>query len=424
MKICKYAYLNLTKKLFLSFIIMIQVSATCFLFYSVLDVNNRISEEANKILNVFNGKKAWYMKFTSEFSYNFDNDLFTNDEILAAFDTVKSGDFTSFYLETTHFLVKEYQGVENFIANPSTPMIGSDKYVAVKGFSFDKSMNRELNLKFAYGSGFMDTDFENISDITPVILGFDYINKYNVGDIISYADGINHTIKKLKVIGILEPDTSVIYKVDTGSKFINLNTSIIKPFIDLDKVPKDELLTTYRIQVFNFFNTSYFLFDASKSDEEIAQIAKNLNTKFKELNLGKLNISSVEKYLAIDKVMLLNQKKHSETLAMIVSLFLAIGIISSLLYSIKGEKNQIGVHILSGATLKDISLITLVQTLMIMIIGFVASLGLIKARYPSISYLFLCETFLMLIVLAILISIIPMRAIRKLNVNELIRSGE
>lgn len=427
MKIFKYSCLNIRKKLFVNFIIMIQVMASCFLFYSALDANNKISQEADRILNVFNGKKAWYMKVSSEFNYNSKpgKDKFTNNEVLKAYNAIKSGDFTHFYIDDDFFIVKDFPGINDFIANPVTAELGNDKYMAVKGFRLDKIMNKEFKLKFVSGHGFSDEDFENIVDIKPVILGYDYADKYKVGDIIDYLDSKDKsTMHQLKVIGILEPDSSLLYKIDTTAKFMNLNTSIVQPFIDLDKVPKDEILTTYYIQVFNLFNTSYLLFDDSKTDEEITQIVDDLNNTLRELNIGKLDISSVDKYLAMDKVSLISQKKQAETLALIVILFLCIGILSSLMYSIRRDRNQIGVHILSGATLDDISLVIFVQNLLIMLIGFILSFFLIKNRFPSISYPFMAKTLLMLIVLSIAISIIPMRAIKKLNVNELIRSGE
>ena len=78
---------------------MIQAAAICFLFYSVMDVNKKISDEADKILNVFNGKKAWYMKNSGEFHYRFFDGTITPDRILEAYKTVKEGDFIHFYLD-------------------------------------------------------------------------------------------------------------------------------------------------------------------------------------------------------------------------------------------------------------------------------------------------------------------------------------
>ncbi len=424
MKIFKYAYYNISKKLFLNFIIMIQVMATCFLFYSVLDVNNKIAEESNKILNVFNNKKAWYMKVSSEFNHNYSKGLFTCDDILNAYKVIKEGDFSHFYLSDTSFLVKDFKDSNDFIANPVTKIIDNAKYISVKGFSMDKEMNKEFNLPLSSGQGFKDTDFEKISDRIPVILGNDYTGKYEVGDTITSLHPIKGSTYTLKVIGILNPDSYLLYKIDTGSEFLNLNNSIVAPFIDLDKVPKDTLLTDYRIQSFDLFNTSYFLFDSSKSDVSIETTMKELNDKFQKLHLGKLNIRSAEEYIALNKESLNSQKKHSETLSIIVTLFLSIGITSSLMYTIKREKGDIGVHILNGATLNDIAVITLVQNLMIMFMGLLTSLGIIKITYSSINYRFMIYISIILILLSILISIIPIATIRKLNVNELIRSDE
>lgn len=423
-RIFKYAYLNISKKIFINFIIMIQAAAICFLFYSVMDVNKKISDEADKILNVFNGKKAWYMKNSSEFHYRFFDGTMTPDRILEAYKTVKNRDFIHFYLDDDFSMMKKFEGMDNFIANPSSKVIDGEEYLAVKGFNIDKDMNNQFTMKFISGTGFEDKDFEAIQDLMPVVLGYDYRDTYKPGDIIPYFDPVTSKIKKYIVRGILEEDTSLLYKINTHSTFLNLNSSIVKPFIDLDKLPKNELMTTYNTQVFNFFNTSYFLFDASKSDEDIKSIVNSINNKFSELKIGKQDITTADKYLALNKEMLLAQKKNSETLSIIVTLFLSIGITSSMMYSIKREKSQIGIHILSGATLNDISLTVFVQNFMIMCVGAIASLGFIKAKYSSINAMFLMYILILILIIAIITSITPIRVIRKLNVNELIRSGE
>lgn len=423
-KIFKYAYLNISKKIFVNFIIMVQAVAICFLFYSAMDVNKKISNEADKILNVFNGKKAWYMKNSGEFHYRYTDGSITSDGILEAYRTVKDGDFIHFYLDDDFSMIKKFENIDNFIANPSSKVIDGEEYLAVKGFNIDKDMNKQFKMKFISGTGFEDKDFEAIQDVMPVILGYDYDDKYKPGDTITYFDSVTSKIKKYIVRGILEEDTSLLYKINTNASFLNLNSSIVKPFVDLDKLPKSELMTTYNSQVFNFFNTSYFLFDVSKSDEDIKSIVDDINNKFSELKIGKQEITTADKYLALNKEMLLGQKKNSETLSIIVTLFLSIGITSSMMYSIKREKSQIGVHILSGATLNDISFTVFVQNFIIMFIGLLASLGFIKAKYSSINYTFIIYILIIIFVIDIIISIIPIKTIRKLNVNELIRSGE
>ena len=423
-KIFKYAYLNISKKIFVNFIIMVQAVAICFLFYSAMDVNKKISNEADKILNVFNGKKAWYMKNSGEFHYRYTDGSITSDGILEAYRTVKDGDFIHFYLDDDFSMIKKFENIDNFIANPSSKVIDGEEYLAVKGFNIDKDMNKQFKMKFISGTGFEDKDFEAIQDVMPVILGYDYDDKYKPGDTITYFDSVTSKIKKYIVRGILEEDTSLLYKINTNASFLNLNSSIVKPFVDLDKLPKSELMTTYNSQVFNFFNTSYFLFDVSKSDEDIKSIVDDINNKFSELKIGKQEITTADKYPALNTEMLLGQKKNSETLSIIVTLFLSIGITSSMMYSIKREKSQIGVHILSGATLNDISFTVFVQNFIIMFIGLLASLGFIKAKYSSINYTFIIYILIIIFVIDIIISIIPIKTIRKLNVNELIRSGE
>ena len=184
-KIFKYAYLNISKKMLINFIIMIQAAAICFLFYSVMDVNKKISDEADKILNVFNGKKAWYMKNSGEFHYRFFDGTITPDRILEAYKTVKEGDFIHFYLDDDFSMMKKFKNMDNFIANPSSKVIDGEEYLAVKGFNIDKDMNKQFKMKFISGNRFEDKDFETIQDVMPVVLGYDYNGKYKTGDTIT-----------------------------------------------------------------------------------------------------------------------------------------------------------------------------------------------------------------------------------------------
>lgn len=75
-------------------------------------------------------------------------------------------------------------------------------------------------------------------------------------------------------------------------------------------------------------------------------------------------------------------------------------------------------------TVDDISLTVFVQNFMIICVGAIASLGFIKAKYSSINAMFLVYILILILIISIITSITPIRVIRKLNVNELIRSGE
>lgn len=256
----------------------------------------------------------------------------------------------------------------------------------------------------------------------PIILGFEYSNIYNLGDVIEYASS-NNEIKEAKVIGFLKENFYLLYKIDYDDKFVKLDNAILTPYVDIDILEGDLMGKNY-LQVFDLFNTSYFLFDKSKNDEDILAIMETINEKFKDLGLGTQVIDSTEKYLSESLEELENQKKNSELIVSIAVLFLSIGIISSYSYSIKNDKKQYGVHILNGATLNDICIRLFEEVAIVFLIGFIGSIGIIRVTFTSIEYKILAQILEILFIINVLISIIPTIMVRRLNINELIKEGE
>lgn len=424
MKNFKYAYLGITKKLFLSFIIIIQVMAASFMIYSSLKVSNDINQNANSVLNIFNGKKAYYMKISQDFMDKLSGGKFTNEDVLKSYKILKNIQGTHFYCRNSAFPIAQFDGIENFRKNPSTKTIGDTKYVPVNSMWIDKNMWKQFKLNLIEGNDFQEENFEKESNEIPVILGYDYKNKYKVGDTFSYYDTKDKNIKNAKVLGILKQDSYLLYKVDYTEKFQNLNNYIIGAFVDLDKLPEDKLITDYYSQVFDLFNTSYFLFDETKSNAEIEKSLGDINKVFEELNIGKQDINSVDNYLESDKEMLQTQKHNSLIMVIIIVLFLSMGITSSVLYRIKKEKKYYGIHIMNGATLNDICIRVFEEIFTIFLIGFISSIGIIKLTFKSLNASMLIQILLLLVIIAIFISIVPIVKIKKLKISELIKDGE
>lgn len=424
MKNFKYAYLGITKKVFLSFIIIIQVMVTSFMIYSALKIRNDINNNANSILNIFNDKKAYYMKVSEDFIDRINSEKFTSRDVLEAYNAIKNIQGTHFYCREDGFSIPYFDGIEKFKDNPSFTTIEDVKFIPVKSMWMDKNMWQKFKLNFIEGNGFREEDFEKENDKIPVILGYDYKDKYKAGDTFPYYDTQNKKIRNAEVIGILQQDSYLLYKVDYAEKFENLNNYIVTAFIDLDKLPEDKLLTNYYFQVFDLFNTSYFLFDETKSDIEIEKNLADINEVFEELNIGKQNIKSVNKYLDIDKEMLQAQKHNSLIMLIMIILFLSIGIASSVLYRIKKEKKYYGIHIMNGATLNDICIRVFEEIFIMFLIGFGASIGIIKSNFKSLNANILMLILLLLFIISIFISIVPILKIKKLKISELIKDGE
>ena len=423
MKNFKYAYLSISKKIFLNLIIMVQVVVVSYMIYSFLNINENISKETDKILSVFNNKKVCYMKVGNDFTDKLVNDKIESSKVIEAYTILKdSKEFTHLYLGRESLYVEEFNGIEKLRCNPSSTVIDEINYLPINLLKIDNDTYKQFGLEVEEGTTFGEVDFKEEQQALPIIIGEKYLSSYKVGDIIKYAD--NNEIKDAKIIGVFKENSYMLHKVNSSNKFVDLNNSIVAPYVDIDKLQQEKLLSNYNSQVFNMFNTSYLLFDNSKSNDEINTIIEDLNKKFQEMGLGKQDIKNVDEYLKESTEFLSAQKDNTSMITLITTFFLSIGIISSFMHSIKADKKLYGIHILNGATLNDICIRLFEQILIMFIIGLIAATGIIKTTFGSIKYEFIIQIIMLLVIIDIFISIIPTIIIKKLNVNDLIKGGE
>lgn len=422
MKNLKYAYMSISKKYLLSILIILQVAIASMLIYSVISIGNEIIEDANNVLNIFNGKKAYQMKCSLYFIDKFYNNEFGEDEVLEAYNLLSQNTFEHFYSVNSYSCVKEFNGIQAFVNNTHSLVVDGEKYIPVNSFCVDKKMFSNFNLKVIDGRKFTKEDFEKEQNAIKVMLGYNYKGIYKPGDtFIIYDD--NEQVKQAEVLGILEKDSFLLNKVDTTEVFTNLNSYIIIPYIDLDKLDKYSLLKKHQIQVIDFFNNSYLIFDNSVDNGEINKIIIDINNRLESLNIGSQIIENVDEYLGINNKMLLEQKKFITMIAIIIITFLSMGMITSLLYNIKNDQKLFGVHVLSGAVVEDLVIRMFEESMLRFAFGFFVSVFFIKAIYNNLQVLILIKIIVLLLVICILLSLIPAFKLKKLNVSELIKGG-
>ncbi|HPU40894.1 MAG TPA: ABC transporter permease [Acetivibrio clariflavus] len=424
MRNLKYAYMSISKKYILSILIILQVAVAAILTYSVISIGNEIAEDANNILNIFNGKKAYQMKCSLYFTDRLYQNRFNEDEILEAYNLLANNTFEHFYSADTYTWVKEFDGIQKFVNNSHTLAVDREEYIPVNSFYANKNMFNSFKLKTVYGTVFTPQDFEKEEDVIKVMLGYDYKNIYKPGDTLIIYDDNEERVRQAEVVGILEKDSFLLNKVDTTKIFTNLNSYIVIPYIDLDKLDKSSLLKNHDIQIFDLINNSYFLFDKSVDDDKINKTIIDINNKLESLNIGAQIIENVNEYLSINNNMLLEQKRFISIVAIVIITFLSLGMITSMLYSIKNDRKLFGVHILSGAVMEDLLIRMFTESMLRFAFGFFVSIFFIKAIFKSLQIQILIKIFLLLVALCIIISLLPAYKLKKLNVSELIKCGE
>ena len=122
--------------------------------------------------------------------------------------------------------------------------------------------------------------------------------------------------------------------------------------------------------------------------------------------------------------MLLEQKRFISIVAIVIITFLSLGMITSMLYSIKNDRKLFGVHILSGAVMEDLLIRIFEESMLRFAFGFFVSIFFIKSIFKTVQIQILIKIFLLLVAICVLISLLPAYKLKKLNVSELIKCGE
>lgn len=204
-----------------------------------------------------------------------------------------------------------YHGGNDFVVTPRSKKDLKNQKVNLKGKKVYVTPLKAIQIgKYAFntyfnkvedGHGFNNSDFiyESNNDI-PVILGNEYKNYYNLGDIIE----VNYLEQNVKliIIGFFEKDLSI----SINGNLYNLDTYICSPHFDIEDIKdgKDKLFQQrYYLQKNNGYiqldsDISKKLTDESYFDEVnlesyvslIKEISKNNNISYEPLKL----ISEIE----------------------------------------------------------------------------------------------------------------------------------
>ncbi|NFT07440.1 MULTISPECIES: ABC transporter permease [Clostridium] len=426
MKYIKYSYKSIIGKPFLTIIFLIQIIVSSNMIYSVINYNNQIAEKVDASIATFKDKKIYCMTTAGDTGLSIFDNKIDQKNINTAYKMIKQGNYLHFSVYGNNVRIKAFDGVDSFRSTPYEVQINGDKYVGVNEFNIDKNLYEALKFNLFSGSGFKSSDFETLDEIRPCIVGYNYKNFYNVGDVITSFERDTKKTIYFKVVGIMPKSMEVINNLHTKNKLINTDNYIIFPIIDIDKFNNLNLEYNrdFGMSEFYLFNNSYFIFDKSKPDNEIENIFDNINNNLESLGIGKQRVESVDEILQKDMEFLYYNRDSALKTGVIIILFLSLGIITSNIYIINRSKKMYGVYLMSGATIKDIALMSIFKNLIIFILGFLISIGYLKYIYDQfdgINVVTLMETFSILIGLSLVTVIMPTIKILKLKITTLIK---
>ena len=149
-----------------------------------------------------------------------------------------------------------FNGYEKFITNPASVNIteirnqqftdrsGYEILVTpLNGIQMGRMLYRYFEHSIARGRNFDEYDFyiDSPDDVVNIILGFDYMGIYDIGDIIKLELYAGTKAFNFRVIGFYEEGTNFPHMNEPFGEIINFDRSIVMPFFEINYEPIDEL---------------------------------------------------------------------------------------------------------------------------------------------------------------------------------------
>lgn len=436
----KYAFKGLISKPFFTILTVIQLIFCIVLLYISMCYQYYVSSSIDKLIGVFNIKNKTFYSINLISEAN-DHQMKNNSlQGLIQFDNYinkNNNKFTYISYSNDGKDIKLFDGYEDYQINPSLPLdnYNGDTYVMLRNLRVSERFVDNFKLRIIKGRNFQEDDFK-LGEVIPVILGYNFINKFSLGQEIDCTPSWDN-IKKLKVIGFLDKDSYFLQTDQTLSprEITTLNNYIISPSYFKEEVAyfksiyeKDcsaENEANYKIYIcMKDFSGCLLINDTntqSLTTKEIEDTAKSYGLNLK--------CDSMNNYIDDFKSSYVYETYLAKTFAGAIFAFTIIGMIVATLNSLLRRKKEFGIHIMHGGTLTDISKRIVFEQLMLMIFSFLFALFFIKIIFNnnqifSLNTSTVINVLFILICLSLLTSVIPVIKVARLNVNDLIRGKE
>lgn len=173
--------------------------------------------------------------------------------------------------------VGTYAGDVKFSASGSVNGFGDDNnyHTSLKTLMVGRAIRGAFDNVMEAGSNFQEEDFtvEAVTDVIPVILGYDYMGIYDVGDKLLLS--LHTQPLTFQVIGFLQKNAVLHFNQD-----IPLDQHIIVPFYDIAYEPTDAVNEYYQEIYYSQKCEGFVSVDASADAEQMFQDVRELAEEF------------------------------------------------------------------------------------------------------------------------------------------------
>jgi len=165
-----------------------------------------------------------------------------------------------------------FTGDEKFVNNPPVPfedvvfrnqlitdVEGNSFYITpIRGVQIGEMLYGHFDSHITQGRNFNQSDFfiNSLDDAINVVLGFNYIGVYDIGDIISLQLYAVPMDLNFRVIGFFEAGTSFT-NMDGSLEMVCFDNFIIMPLFTIIEEPTNELGKTFQIRLYTVKTSGY-----------------------------------------------------------------------------------------------------------------------------------------------------------------------
>jgi putative ABC transport system permease protein len=425
----KYAFNSLKEKKLFTILTIIQliVSFTCL--YGSLYYYNEEKTKSDKILSLIGNKDIYYFKDMNESLWNYSSNK--NKDRVKLEDFVgymeDSKDFNFIYNNAYNVSLKTFPGSNNIIRSDFSKVENNTNFIDVNSLILNYDYNKLFPLLVDSGRYFEAKDFnlDYAKDTLPVLLGSKFKKYFSLGDETQIMYG-SKIITTIKVIGFLKDDQYYIGNDSSMEGIKYLSNYIIIPKFKMAKelsTNDDTLYADYRFYLSsNLYGSTLVINNQNLTNKQ--NILNDLNKRLQEIGLS-VKCAPLSEEFENSVALYKNIRNIFTGLFIIIFVFCTIGIVSNFLYTISRKNKEFAVHLLSGASNKDIAIRILLEVSMLITLSTILSMDLISIFGKLLNINFNNSSAIKLIILnsllIIIISIIPMNKVRKLELSLLMK---
>lgn len=335
--------------IFLQVLLLLIFMSALFLYYSKVDIKTKSFYAQYEDMSIYQLSDNLFDKREDEYFSNinelnnlkqFYNKLQNNDGFIYLNTTLQPIGILNFRGRDIHL-----QGYEDGFSFPSYEK-QNGTYEVVKSIQINENVLSNFELSMKEGTIFKKDNFiYKIGDNIPVILGSDYQNIYQIGDLIE-LDYINRTMQG-KIIGILETNSTLPVKNDVD---FSLDRYVLLPEFRIDHSPVNKEDTLFQQRHYlHLINGQLF---SNKNKLEIRNLMNDISvaTNFYDLTIIGANSLGIDLMFSMIK-----QNKNLLTIFTIILFFFCIISISiSLIMKWNINVKKYLIHLISGATINRI----------------------------------------------------------------------